>query len=410
MLNQRTRELERSEAWSRTILHTVIDGIITIDEEGTVGTFNPAAERVFGYAASEVIGRNVAMLMPEPHHSRHDGYLRNYLDSGKAKIIGIGREVEGRHKDGTILPLELAVSEMIIENKRMFTGIVRDISDRKQAEKAKREFVSTVSHELRTPLTSIKGSLGLAVGGALGALPDKAKGMIDVAHKNTERLIALVNDILDMERLDSGRMEFHFEPVDLSGLARDAITANKGYADQQGITFVATDLASDMTIRADGGRITQVIANLLSNAAKFSPEGGTVEVSVVRRDDTARVSVTDRGPGIPEEFRGRIFGRFAQADASDTRKKGGTGLGLNISKSIVERHRLHHRDGCRQHLPFRPSTPEETGAETGPSRNSRNHPGGRFRRAGPGLRGRPRCRRHSGRHVRGSRPGRRNRL
>ena len=338
LVDERTHDLAHSEKQVRAIVDNAIDGILTITEQGIIQSANPATEAIFGCSREEIIGENVSILTPEPHRSAHDSYIANYLETGEAKIIGIGREVEGLRKDGTNVSLELSISEFVIGDEHLFLGIVRDITERKEMDRLKSEFVSTVSHELRTPLTSIKGSLGLVVGGALGAVPEKAQGMVDVAHKNTERLINLVNDILDMEKLQSGRMEFDFQVLDFSGLVTEAVETNKGFAEQHGVTFALAELAPELMVRGDGDRLTQVVANLLSNAAKFSPEGGEVEILVARRDGMARVSISDHGPGIPEKFRDRIFERFAQADASDTRQKGGSGLGLNISKSIVEKH------------------------------------------------------------------------
>ena len=220
----------------------------------------------------------------------------------------------------------------------MFVGIVRDITARKEMERMKGEFVSTVSHELRTPLTSIRGSLGLIAGGAVGKVSKKALKMIDMAEKNTERVIKLVNDILDMEKLESGSMEFRFKAVDLTRLVKHGIEINRGYADQHNIEFVLGDSTEGLKVNGDSDRLIQVLANLLSNAAKFSPEGENVEIAVSRQNGVARVSVSDRGPGIPEDFRDNVFAKFTQADSSDTRKAGGTGLGLNISKTIVDKH------------------------------------------------------------------------
>ncbi len=320
------------------ILNNVVDGIVTIDQKGTIETFNPAAEKIFGYTSYEVIGKNVKCLMPEPYHSEHDGYLKNYHDTGEAKIIGTGREVTGRRKDGSTFPMELAVSAMDVSGVRMFTGIVRDITDRKQADLAKAEFVSTVSHELRTPLTSIKGSLGLIRSGALGALPDKLGSMLNIAYNNSERLVLLINDILDMEKIQAGKMNFHMQAIEVASLLKGAMEANKGYGDEHGVTFQCQCFDDTIKVLGDKDRLMQVLSNLMSNAAKFSPEGEQVDLLVARRGDTIRISVKDNGPGIPEEFRKSIFEKFSQADSSDTRQKGGTGLGLSISKAIVEQH------------------------------------------------------------------------
>ncbi len=215
-------------------------------------------------------------------------------------------------------------------------GMSRDISESKKVERMKSEFVSTVSHELRTPLTSIRGSLGLIAGGVAGEISPQVKAMVDIAYNNSERLVRLINDILDMEKIESGKMVFDMTPAALMPLVEQAIEANQSYAEQQGVKFTLKQSLPDGIANVDSDRTIQVLTNLLSNAAKFSPQGGTVDVSVVRRGGRIRVSVEDHGPGISEEFSRRIFQKFAQADSSDTRQKGGTGLGLSISKAIVE--------------------------------------------------------------------------
>lgn len=333
--------LRDSEVRMRALVDNIVDGIITVDEHGIVESVNPAVERIFGYSRNELVGDNVKVLVPSPHREAHDGYIGKYLETGEADIFGAGREVEGLRKDGSTFPVELAVNEMFLDNKRMFTGIVRDITERKQVERLKSEFVSSVSHELRTPLTSIRGALGLIVGGATGELAEKAMSLVDIAYNNSQRLINIVNDILDLEKIGSGRMEFRFGAHDVAVLVDGALQANKGFADEHGVKFELVECSAPSPVRADDQRIAQVMANLLSNAAKFSPEGATVDIAVKEDDGTVRISVSDKGPGIPEEFHGRVFERFSQADSSDTRKAGGTGLGLSIVKAIVERHGGH---------------------------------------------------------------------
>jgi signal transduction histidine kinase len=202
----------------------------------------------------------------------------------------------------------------------------------------KSEFVSTVSHELRTPLTSIRGAVGLALGSASNELPEKVTELLVMANRNIDRLTLLVNDILDLEKIESGRLAFKFEPLDLVELTRNALESNAGYAHQHQVRLRLVGSPTRAGVKGDESRLLQVFANLLSNAIKYSPAGGEVEVSIQQRGDRFRVEVQDHGTGIPEAFRARIFQRFAQADSSDTREKGGTGLGLNISKVIVERH------------------------------------------------------------------------
>jgi len=339
MVAERTGELELSEKRQRDIVENMVDGVITIDDNGIVSSFNTGAVKIFGYRPDEVIGNNVKMLMPEPYQSEHDGYLENYHATGEKKIIGIGREVEGKRKNGSKFPMELAVSAIMIDDKKLFTGLVRDITDRKQMDIMKNEFISTVSHELRTPLTSIRGSLGLISGGAAGELPVQANELIKIASNNTERLLLLINDILDIQKIESGQMVFKFQSLDVVPFLEQALRDHAAYGEQHGVKFVIAQTVPGTHVFADKDRLMQVMANLLSNAAKFSPGGETVEVSVARHHgDTIRISVTDHGPGIPEAFQPRLFEKFTQSDSSDTRKKGGTGLGLSITRVIVEKH------------------------------------------------------------------------
>jgi len=330
--------LAESEERVTAIVDKIFDGIVTIDDAGIIQWMNTAATRIFDYGPEELIGQNVKILSPEPYQSAHDTYIRNYLETGHAKIIGVGREVEGKRRDGSIFPMELEIAELRLGNERLFVGVTRDITERKRLDRMKTEFISTVSHELRTPLTSIKGSLGLVTDGSLGTLPEGIKDMVSVAYRNTERLINLVNDILDIEKLDSGGMEFDFELLDLSKLVHEAIEANKGLASEFSVQFAAADPISKVMVKGDSSRLVQVFVNLLSNAAKFSNQGGSVEISVAGNNGMAKVSVSDHGSGIPAEFRERIFERFSQADGSDSRGRGGTGLGLSIAKSIIEDH------------------------------------------------------------------------
>jgi len=331
-------ELQESSQLVKSIVETVVDGIITIDSRGNVLSFNTAAERLFGFSQAEIIGTNVKCLMPRPYAAEHDDYLARYLKTREARVIGIGREVVGQRKDGSSFPMELAVSEMQQADRTLFVGIVRDITERKQVERMKSEFVSTVSHELRTPLTSIRGALGLVIGKFSSGLPDKARQLLETASRNSERLTLLINDILDLEKIESGRLEFEFKALDLTAIAQQAIIANESYGQQHEVRLRLVDTPESAIVWADAHRLLQVFANLISNAVKYSPAGGTVDVSVHKRDGRFRVSVRDAGRGIPAEFRNRIFQRFAQADSSDTREKGGTGLGLSITKAIVERH------------------------------------------------------------------------
>lgn len=319
------------------ILDNVVDAIITINESGSIESWSNGAERLFGYKSEEVLRRNVKMLMPDPHSSAHDGYIRRYIQTGERRIIGTRREVEALHKDGHRVPVDLGISEMRIGSRRMFIGIVRDISARLEVERLKSGFVSTVSHELRTPLTSISGSLGLLAGGVAGPMAPKATRLIEIAKANSERLVRLINDILDLEKAESGRLEFRLETQLVRPIVLQAIDLNRAYAQGFGVSIELDPRSEDVNVLVDRDRLVQVLTNLLSNASKFAPRGGTVTVRISADHDSARISVHDDGPGIPEKFQGRLFQKFAQADDSDSRSKGGTGLGLSIVKTIVER-------------------------------------------------------------------------
>ncbi len=212
-----------------------------------------------------------------------------------------------------------------------------DLNEMKRLDRMKSEFVSMVSHELRTPLTSIRGSLGLVAGGVAGKLPDAAMALIDIAKNNCERLIRLINNILDTEKIEAGTLRFELGVIELEPLVVQSIAANEGFAAQHHVRLELLANAHGARVNADSDGLSQVITNLLSNAVKYSPSGAVVKVSIARIAGRLRVEVRDSGAGIPEEFLPRIFERFSQADSSDSRQRGGTGLGLNISRAIMER-------------------------------------------------------------------------
>jgi PAS domain S-box-containing protein len=332
------KALQNQAQHTQAILDNVLDGIITINERGLIQSFNQSAQRIFGYEPTEALGKNVSMLMPSPFREQHDTYLANYRATGVARIIGIGREVIGQSKEGGTFPLELSVSEIEQNGRPLYIGVVRDIRERKRIDRMKNEFVSTVSHELRTPLTSIAGALGLLAGGALGTLPPQGKAMIEIALKNSHRLTHLINDLLDMEKIAAGKLEFTMQDHALMPLVEQALEANKAYAQQYQVTLALAGRLDDKKIYVDAQRFMQIMSNFLSNACKFSPPGSRVTVRVLALSEgCTRVEVQDQGPGIPEDFRARLFQKFSQADSSDTRQKGGTGLGLAITKELAER-------------------------------------------------------------------------
>lgn len=326
------------ETLTSTILDNISDAIITIDAKGIIHTVNSTVESMFGYSASELIYSNVNILMGEPYHDMHSSYIGNYLTSGHGKIIGKSRELEAQRKNGEIFEIELFVYDIGVDKAHRFLGIIRDISERKHLDRVKSEFVSTVSHELRIPLTSIKGALGMLNNGVFGILEGKAKHMVQLAYNNTERLILLVNDLLDMEKIQAGKIDLKMEKVNLTAIVKESIAMNQTYVSHLKVKLKLQNSPPDYFIVADSNRIMQVMANLISNAAKYSPINDVVGITIVLEDNFIKVSIADNGSGIPIEYHNKIFQKFWQLDASDSRKKGGTGLGLNITKAIIEHH------------------------------------------------------------------------
>jgi PAS domain S-box-containing protein len=526
------------ETRAATVLDTVLDGILVIDDGGVVSTFNRGAEAIFGYAAVEVLGKNIRMLMPEPDRSRHDGYLRQYKETGHAKIIGVGREVVGARKDGSRVPLELSVTEMWLEGKRCYTGLLRDISQRKAAEAAlakkneelevtarrdrigahvmialnehhdtktpaaevlrvladdagyrplafyeydewrgglflraglslapgyaektirvgegvvgdaaarrqpvfvdapasapfsldtgvgvlpaatvfalpllhlekllgvvvgasqtplvdgdrawlaqvastvaigtyaaqqfqelkalsvqlnersrkieaqnreldhasrlKSEFLASMSHELRTPLNAIIGFSEVLKDGILGTLPPEQLDYVSEVYSSGRHLLSLINDILDLSKIEAGKMELDIAPVQIAELIGNALTIIKERAFKGGVTLTPAIDPGITSIDADGRKLRQIIYNLLSNAVKFTPQGGAVRVDVTRHGSTVELAVVDSGIGIAPQELPRLFQPFEQLEGGSARRFEGTGLGLVMVKNLVE---LHH--------------------------------------------------------------------
>lgn len=327
--------MQSQAARHRALFEAAPEGIITFDREGRILDANPAAHRLFGYGNGRLVGMSGAETLAPQDRNRA---LAAMLDDDNISRGGFQTEYAGLHATGVSFPMQVSLTYSPDGEDWFAQVFVRDISRQRDAEKLKDEFVSTVSHELRTPLTSIAGSLGLIAGGAVGALPEKAVRLIAIAQSNSQRLVRLINDVLDMEKLAAGSLPFHMTEASLSDVAARALEMTRGYADQLGVELVLEGDEAPAPVRGDPDRLIQIVTNLLSNAAKYSARGDRVVVKVGGDGSTSRLSVTDRGPGVPEAFRDRIFSRFAQADASDARGKSGTGLGLYIAREIAERH------------------------------------------------------------------------
>ena len=345
----------------RAILQGASYAIISTDENGIIQTFNPAAENLFGVSAAEVVGKRTPEFFHDPAELRaHTEQFKQEFGEDPRDafdVLTMRGKQHGSYEaewncvrsDGTTFPMRISHSVLRGPDGSVagHVAIGYDLTETQRAEKLKNEFVSVVSHELRTPLTSIRGALGLLSGGVAGELSAGATQMIGIAQKNADRLVLLINDILDIEKIESGKMRFEMTEVSLSGLLENALESNRGYAQTLGVEIELEPLAPALcaaTLAGDEARLQQVMSNLLSNACKWTPRGSHVQMRALLAPDSTpanpRVSieVQDAGPGVPPEFESRLFERFAQADGSATREKGGTGLGLAVTFAIIEKH------------------------------------------------------------------------
>jgi PAS domain S-box-containing protein len=334
-LEEARRQIEASGRKLALFAERAPIAVLELDEDGVVREMNQAAELLFGYAADELIGHTVKIIVQPQHHG---DFERDWAELMRSRKPVAGVVVRNPRRDGISIVCEWTVTPLVNREGQLLSVIAqgRDITAQREAERMKREFTSTLSHELRTPLTSIIGSLQLINAGVLGEVTKDVAELTEVAERNGQRLLDLINDILDIEKIESGKLTLNPEVIRVDELLRESMLLNKGFADRFKVRFEPRGPISTAEVHADRKRLQQVMTNLLSNAVKFSPEGQVVEITTDERGDTLRVGVHDRGPGIPEAFRSRIFGRFNQADSTTSRQKGGTGLGLAICKRLVE--------------------------------------------------------------------------
>ena len=356
---------EREIRKFKTTLDLMNDSVRMFDPETLKFTYGNQIARSFGgYSEEEFLTLTVADVNENFDEAQFREITQD-LVSGKKKTIT--RSILQKDKNGD--PLHLEVSLQYIQptgEPPRFISITKDTTERFKVEKAKSEFISIVSHELRTPLTSIKGALGLIQSGTIGELSNSLQNMVKIANNNTDRLIILINDILDMEKLGSGKMSFSMAPVNMTELLDGAIEVNKNYGLLHGVKFIKKVNSADFLVWGDKIRLAQVLANLLSNAAKFSSsDNSTVEVGLVRVGSDIRLSVKDHGIGIPKKAKATIFDRFSQVDTTDQRDKTGTGLGLNIVKAIVDEHggNVYFEDNIGAGVTFYVDLPELLGPE-----------------------------------------------
>lgn len=360
-------DLWSSEERFKSVVNHVIDGIISINEQAIILSFNPAAEKLFGYHADEVMGHNVSMLMPEPYKSQHDGYVHRYIETGERRIIGIGREVLGRRKDGSIFPMELAVSEFHLGGRRYFTGIVRDITERKRleeellqraeelaaADKRKDEFLAMLAHELRNPLAPIVNALEIM---RLRRVQDPVVEQArQILERQARQMTSLVDDLLDISRIIKGKISLRQERVNVLLIVRNAIEATRHFVEERQQHLELTQPPQPTWLEGDPTRLEQVLINLLANASKYTDPGGWIGLTVEwgppepnSPHGTVAIRVRDTGMGIAPEMLPRIFDMYAQAEPSARRTLGGMGIGLTLARDLVQMHGGHieaHSEG-----------------------------------------------------------------
>lgn len=344
---QTFRQMRESESRIRAIVETAVDGIIIIDSKGIVRDMNRSAERLFGWLSDEVVGNNIKMLMPEPDRSGHDGYLHNFLSSNEAKIIGQGREVTALHKSGYEIPIRLAVGQVDLPGAPMFVGFLTDISERRlleaslresvekaeQAAAAKTTFLANMSHEIRTPMNAIIGFSELLLETDLAPLQ---RSHLSIVHQSARSLLGLLNDVLDTTKLEKGAVTLERIDFSLFDLAQQIVSSLRLSAQRKQL-LLTLDYQQGMArfFKGDPLRIQQVITNILGNAIKFTQQG-QVAFRIFTRNGLVLLEISDTGIGMSEEQLSRIFKPFSQADASISRRFGGTGLGTSIARQLTE--------------------------------------------------------------------------
>jgi PAS domain S-box-containing protein len=341
-LEEARRQVEASGRKLALFAERAPIAVLELRPDGTVSEVNQAAELLFGYAAAELIGGSVKKLVRLEFHAEFDRTWQELLAKRESMA---GLKIRNPRRDGIDLICEWTVTPLVNPDHEVIAVIAqgRDVTAQVEAERMKKEFTSTLSHELRTPLTSIIGSLQLINSGVMGKVEREIAELTEVAERNGQRLLDLINDILDIEKIESGKLALAPELIAVDELVREAMVLNKAFAERFKVRFEWRGDVPERKVFADRKRVQQVMTNLLSNAAKFSPEGSLVEITSEQAGANVRLAIHDRGTGIPEGFRGRIFGRFTQADATATRQKGGSGLGLAICKRLVEL--MHGRIG-----------------------------------------------------------------
>ncbi len=322
-MTRRLRETTVSRDELDLILGTMGECLVVTGVGGTIDRVNAATCEFFGAEESALVGRHVGILFRAP-----EGYA-SLLHAFSSLGPVYGLETELLSSSGGAVPVMLSIAPLAgtREGPKGYVVVAADISERLRVERQKDEFITMVHHEVRTPLTAVRGAIGLLDGGVAGDLGKHGHDLVDIALRNSERMERLVNDILATRKLDSGRMDFHFERVELDGLIAQAVETSSSYGEQHDVRFVTEGDVGRACVRVDPDRLIQVLTNVLTNAVRFSPTGGVVSLTTTRRDDGLRVAIADQGPGIAEDFRDHVFEKFARADDPDWRHRSGTGSG-----------------------------------------------------------------------------------
>jgi PAS domain S-box-containing protein len=348
----------RDEAHYRAIVEMAFDCIISMDANGRITEFNPAAERTFGHLKKDVLGQELAeVIIPPELRAAHRGGLARYLATGNSTIMGRLIEVPAIRADGERFPVELAISAVPMEGSSAFTGVLRNISGRKRAEEArlrsqaieeehrrmvegarlKNEFLANMSHELRTPLNAIIGFSELMYNGKVGPLAPQHQEYLGDVLSSSKHLLQLINDVLDLAKVEAGRMDFHPTPVDLPSLVAAVRDIVRGLLGEKRLAISVEVDPGLTTVIVDAARVKQILYNYLSNAIKFTPEGGTVDVRVTLHEPGMfRIDVIDSGIGIAAEDIGKLFMPFQQLNSTAAKEYAGTGLGLSLTKQLAE--------------------------------------------------------------------------